>query len=92
MTTLIQPPIWNSPTDAVAGLAPFLNSENAVDHVLVKVDDQNVAHFDNGPLYREARYVYGYTGTHPAGPMAACWYDSRTGLRLHNVSAWTLAE
>lgn len=84
MTATIQPPTWNSPADAVAALAPLLDSAGGVSNVLVKVDVTNLVHRDNDPVYRLARYAVGSSG--------AVWYDSRTGLRLHNVAGWQMAQ
>jgi len=84
MTATIQPPTWNSPADAVTGLSPLLDSAGGVSNVLVKVDATNVAHHDNDPVYRLARYA--------ASPSGAVWYDARTGLRLYNVAGWQMAQ
>lgn len=87
MTAVIQPPTWNSPADAVTGLAPLLNNENSVANILAKLDMTN-AHHDGGPVYRQAQYA----GADPAEPKGAIWYDARTGLRLYNVVGWQLAQ
>jgi len=84
MAATIQPPTWNSPTDAVTGLAPLLDSAGGISNVLVKVDATNLAHRDNDPAYRLARYAAGASG--------AIWYDARTGLRLYNVVGWQMAQ
>jgi len=84
MTANIQPPTWNSPGDAVTGLAALLDSAGGVSNVLVKVDSTNVAHRDNDPVYRLARYAAGSSG--------AVWYDAHTGLRLYNVVGWQMAQ
>lgn len=84
MATTIQPPTWNSPADAGSGLAALLDSAGSVSNVLVKVDATNLAHRDNDPIYRLARYAARSSG--------ADWYDARTGLRLHNVVGWQIAE
>ncbi|MGN5480519.1 hypothetical protein ACTMU2_38440 [Cupriavidus basilensis] len=84
MAAVVQPPTWNSPTDAATGLAPLLDSAGGVGNVLVMVDPTNVAHRDNDPIYRLARYA--------ASTAGAVWYDARTGLRLYNVAGWQMAQ
>ncbi|MGT2458793.1 hypothetical protein ACU4GI_38975 [Cupriavidus basilensis] len=91
MTATIQLPLWNSPADAVTGLAPLLDSASAVDFVLVKLDKTN-SHHDGGPVYRQARYGYGHTGLSGDGPLGAVWLDAHTGLRLYNVIGWQMAQ
>lgn len=91
MSSVIQPPTWNSPADAVTGLTALLDSAGNVTNVLVKLDPTN-AHYDGGPVYRQARYAYGYTDTDPNGPMGAVWLDAHTGLRLYNVVGWQMAQ
>lgn len=84
MAATIQPPTWNTIADATSGLAPSLDSAGGVSNVLVKLDTTNIAHRDNDPAYRLARYAPG-----PSGPV---WYDARTGQRLYNVVGWQMAQ
>lgn len=84
MAAIIQSPTWNNPADAGNGLAPLLDGAGGASNVLVKLDAANLAHHDNDPAYRLARYV--------ADSSAVMWYDARIGLRLYNVVGWQIAQ